>query len=96
VTSLDDAAMLDVEAVRATFPEWRIFQAHRVWWAARGGLQEWTGPASLLARVLCAETLKALAEKLSLQEYLDHLTPGELAKVYRDCLTVPGVYPHPR
>lgn len=87
--------MLGAEAVRAAFPEWRIFQAHGVWWAIRGGLQEWTGPASLLARVLCAETLNALTEKLSLQEYLDHLTPGELAKVYRDGLTVPRVCPPP-
>ncbi len=94
MTSLDGAAMLDAEAVRATFPQWRIFQAHGVWWATRGGLQEWIGPASLLARVLCAETLNALADKLSLQEYLDHLTPGELAKVYREGMMVPGVCPH--
>ncbi len=81
--------MLDAEAVREAFPEWRIFETRGVWWAIRGGLQEWNGPASLLARVLSAGALDGLAEKLSLQEYLDHLTPAELAKVYLEGLTVP-------
>jgi len=89
VTSPDGIGMLEADAVRETFSCWHIFTAHGAWWAMRGGLQEWSGPASLLARVLCAETLEALAEKLSLQEYLDLQTPAELAKAYRDGLAVP-------
>lgn len=86
MTSLIGIAMLDAEAVGAAFPEWRIFQVPDAWWAARGGLQQWSGPASLLARVLSAGTLNALAEKLSLQAYLDQLSPDELAAAYRDGL----------
>jgi hypothetical protein len=71
------------------FPQWRVFEQGGVWWAARSGLQEWTGPGSLIQRVLVAADLGALAEKLCLQEYLDGLAPGELAAVYRDML-LPG------
>ncbi len=89
MTSPDGTGTLEPDAVQEAFSCWHIFTAHGAWWAMRGGLQEWSGPASLLARVLCAETLAALTEKLSLQEYLDLLTPDELAKVYRDGLAVP-------
>ncbi len=67
-----------------------------MWWAIRGGLQEWDGPALLLARVLRAGTLDGLAEKLVLQGYLDRLTPAELAEVYLDGMTVPTASDPPR
>lgn len=54
-----------------------------VWWAIRGGLQHWVGPQSLIQRAMSAETLPGLAEKLSLQAYLDGLAAEELAEVCR-------------
>ncbi len=71
------------------FPQWRVFEQDGARWATRSGLQEWTGPQSLIQRVLIAADLAALAEKLCLQEYLDGLDPEELAAVYRDML-LPG------
>jgi hypothetical protein len=86
----DVASLGDVtpEALRKTFPDWRIFNSGGVWWAARRGVQEWIGPESLLLRVICAADLTALAEKLCLQEWLDALSPDKLAAVYRD-MTLP-------
>jgi hypothetical protein len=72
------------EVLRNTFPAWRVFDGSGAWWATRCGVQEWTGPESLLRRVLCAPDLTALAEKLCLQEWLDGLGADELAAVYRD------------
>jgi hypothetical protein len=69
--------------LRRTFSRWRIFELGGVWWATRGGVQEWEGPSSLLLRSLTAPDLTALAERLCLQEWLDGLDDGELAMVYR-------------
>jgi hypothetical protein len=70
----------------ATFPQWRIFESGGVWWATRGGIQEWDGPRSLLMRVLGTGDLNALAEKLCLQEWLDGLDDTALEAVYRGTL----------
>lgn len=53
-------------------------------------LQEFRDEHPDVEIVLRDSTLDGLAEKLSLQEYLDRLTPHELAKVYRDGLMVPA------
>lgn len=76
--------LITVGMLRATFPEWRIFGDSGSWWAVRGGLVRLEGPQSLLRRVITACDLTALAERLCLQEYLDRLSPEELAAVYRD------------
>jgi hypothetical protein len=80
------SAVLDVTTVREAFPRWRIFGKGGQWWAIRGGQQHWTGPESLLCRVLTAEDLVRLAEKLCLQEWLDGLEAEALAAVYRGTL----------
>lgn len=71
------------EVVRAAFPAWRIFSTGGTWWATRGGPQAWTGPESLLMRVLGAADLTGLAERLCLQDWLDRLDPVALEAVYR-------------
>jgi hypothetical protein len=82
---------LTPEGLRETFPQWRIFQLSSgvSWWATREGVQKWDGPESLLQRVIIAPDLTALAERLCLQEYLDGLSPEELAAVYRG-VALPG------
>jgi hypothetical protein len=82
--SLADLGEITPEALRKTFPAWRIFHDSGVWWATRGGPVVTSGPESLLWRVLCTPDLTALAEKLCLQEWLDSLGPDELAAVYRE------------
>jgi hypothetical protein len=68
----DVASLGEISAVglREVFPEWRIFCAGGAWWATRGGLQRWTGPESLLLRVISAADLVALAERLCVQSWL--------------------------
>jgi hypothetical protein len=77
------------EMLSRTFPQWRIFRVLTQWWANREGLQKLTGPQSLIRHSLIASSPTALAEKLCLQEYLDQLTPENLAAVYQ------GVALHP-
>src|SRR5215831_5774029 len=77
---------IEVGMLRETFPEWCIFSTSGTWWATRGGLQIWTGPRSLLLRVISATDLTALAERLCLQEWLDGLDDEALAGVYRQAL----------
>ncbi len=74
---------ITVDELRAAFPQWHIVQRLGVWWAMRGGLQQWVGPQSLIQRAMSADTLPWLAEKLDLQAYLDRLDAEELAEVYR-------------
>lgn len=76
---------IDADMLRQAFPGWNIAWHQRlgVWLALRGGLHEWTGPQSLIQRVLSAEDLPGLADRLSFQQYLDGLDPEELARVYR-------------
>jgi hypothetical protein len=78
------SAGITVDALRETFPRWRLFPAAAVWWAARGGTVMWDGPESLLRRVITAQDLPALAERLCLQEHLDGLDPEALTAVYRN------------
>jgi hypothetical protein len=58
----DLADEIDADAIRQTFPKWRIFSQGERWWAIRGGIEEWTGPGSLIRRTLRAQTLLRLAE----------------------------------
>jgi hypothetical protein len=77
---------ITVEMLMQTFPQWRIFRAGGAWWAARAGLQCWTGPESLLLRVISAADLIALAERLCVQSWLDGLDDKALAAVYEGSL----------
>lgn len=79
---------ITVQALRETFPQWRIFWQFGKWWALRGGPVVPDGPESLLLRCLTACDLTGLAEKLCVQERLDRLGPQELAAVYQD-MTLP-------
>jgi hypothetical protein len=75
---------ITVQALRESFPQWRIFWQAGEWWALRGGPVRLDGPESLLLRCITAADLTGLAEKLCLQERLDRLDPQELAAVYED------------
>lgn len=70
--------------LRETFPQWRIFGHLGAWWAARPGVRKDDGPESLLLRVVTAPDLTSLADRLCLQEWLDSLSPEQLAAVWRD------------
>lgn len=78
------AGEITVQALRESFPQWRIFWQAGQWWALRGGPVRLDGPESLLLRCITAVDLTGLAEKLCLQERLDRLDPQELAAVYED------------
>jgi hypothetical protein len=84
VRDVADLGEITPETLKKTFPQWRVFRSGGAWWATRGGMQQWSGPESLLLRVITAPNLIALAERLCLQEWLDGLDPDELASVYRD------------
>jgi hypothetical protein len=72
------------EMLRDTFPQWHIFSQLGAWWATREGSQKFTGPQSLIRRVLVADSLAALGDKLCLQEWLDGLDPLALDQVWRE------------
>jgi hypothetical protein len=76
-------AQLDLDMLRAVFPDWRIHGSLGYWFAVHGGFVALDGPRSLLHRYLSATTLLELAEKLCLQEYLDGLSDQELADVWQ-------------
>ena len=78
------AGEITVQALRESFPQWRIFWQAGEWWSLRGGPVRLDGPESLLLRCITAVDLTGLAEKLCLQERLDRLDPQELAAVYED------------
>ena len=75
------AAML-----RETFDHWRVFEKDGRWWAMRAGAVAGEGPRSLIRPVVCAMTLRGLAEQLSLQEWLRRMSAAELEAVWRDGL----------
>jgi hypothetical protein len=85
----DAVAGLDAAAVRAAFPAWRIGGSAGHWFAFRAGMEAFYGPRSLLRCYLNAPDLHQLAARLSLQAYLDSLTPGELSHVW-DAAMLPG------
>lgn len=69
--------------LRTVFTGWRIFGADGAWWAIRGGRHSRVGPESMLLCALAASDLTGLAERLCIQEWLDGLSPDELAALYR-------------
>jgi hypothetical protein len=77
---------ITVGELREVFPQWQIFSNRGAWWAIRGGVQAWSGPETLLRRVLNASDLTVLAERLCMQEWLDGLDDEALAAVYRGAL----------
>jgi hypothetical protein len=77
-TTVVDAAM-----VREAFPEWRIAEGAEGWFAVRGGLFFEFGPRSLIRSYLTAPDLPQLIERLGIQQYLDDLTPEQLAEVWK-------------
>jgi hypothetical protein len=81
---------LTPEVLQREFPGWRIFQGSAdEWWATRAGRQQWTGPESLLKRMLGAADVDRLAERLCLQEWFDSLGPAQLEAVYVDLRETP-------
>jgi hypothetical protein len=84
----DTTTAINTTMVRDAFPAWRIAEASGHWFAVRGGCVVQTGPASLLRCYLSAPDLPQLAEKLGLQQYLDDLTPDQLAEVW-ERITLP-------
>jgi hypothetical protein len=82
---MSDASIeeLDLDSVRRAFPGWHIGRSCGSWYAFRGGAVALNGPWSLLRCYLHAGTLPALAEQLSLQDYLDALSEQELAGVWQ-------------
>ena len=79
----DTTAAIDAAMVREAFPEWHLAGGPGRWFAVRGGCLAEFGPASLLRCYLSAPDLPQLAEKLGLQQYLDDLTPQQLAEVWK-------------
>ena len=86
----ESVAELDLDSVRATFPDWRIVGERGTWYAFRGGLMELEGPRSLLRCYLRADTLLALADKLCVQHYLDGLSDQALAEVWQQAQLPPA------
>jgi hypothetical protein len=76
-------AQLDLDTLRAVFPDWHISGSPGSWFAVRGGLVAHDGPRSLLHSYLTASTLLELAEQLCLQEYLGDLSDQELTGVWQ-------------
>lgn len=76
------SGVVTTQGLRETFGQCRIFPYAVGWSAIRGGEQKFSGPPSLIARVLRAADLPSLAEKLHLQEWLDALDPAELKRVW--------------
>ena len=79
----ESGAELDLDVIRASFPDWRLSGALGHWFAVRGGIETASGPRSLLRRCLSASTLGALADKLCLQAFLDGLSDEALATVWQ-------------
>ncbi len=77
------ATVLDVATVREAYPDWRIAGGPGCWFAVRDGVGAYYGPKSLLRRCLSAPDLPQQTEKLGLQQYLDRLTPEELADAWK-------------
>jgi hypothetical protein len=76
-------SQLDLDSLRAAFPNWRFGGVPGHWYAVRGGVEAASGPRSLLRRCLSASTLEALADKLCLQHFLDGLSDEALANVWQ-------------
>ena len=80
---------LTVEMLRDTFSQWRIFSQFGGWWATREGEYRLTGARSLIRRVLVADSLPVLGDKLCLQEWLDGLDALALDQVWREMTVNP-------
>jgi hypothetical protein len=74
---------VDLQSLRAACPSWHIAGSPGNWHAFRGGISMLDGPWSLLRCHLHADTLLDLAERLTLQAYLDGLNDQELAEVWQ-------------
>jgi hypothetical protein len=77
------ATVLDVATVRKAHLDWRIGGGPGCWFAVRDGVKAHYGPRSLLRSCLSAPDLPQRTEKLGLQQYLDRLTPEELADAWK-------------
>jgi hypothetical protein len=72
------------EMLAETFPQWRLYESRGLRWAVRDGAERLDGPGSLLKRMLASRSLDGLAEALCVQEWLELMSPEELAGVWRD------------
>jgi hypothetical protein len=83
---------IDADTLRTTFPHWAIIEAEG-WWLAlrRGNYQEiYAGPRSLVRHTLRTSTEAELAERLTLQDYLDSLSEAELTQIYHRAESAPS------
>ena len=67
-----------------TFEGWRVFEQRGLWWAVRPGVRAEGGPESLLRNTIARRELEDLAESLCVQAWLELMSPGELAGIWRD------------
>ena len=77
------ATVLDMATAREAYPDWRAGRGPGCWSAAHDGVKAHYGPRSLLRSCLSAPHLPQRTEKLGLQQYLDRLTPEELADAWK-------------
>jgi hypothetical protein len=89
IRDITGAGEMTAEMLRDTFARWHIFSQFGAWWATREGSQYFTGAQSLIRRVLVADSLAALGDKLCLQEWLDGLDPLTLEQVWREMTVRP-------
>lgn len=76
------AAVVDAATVREAHLDWRIGGAPGCWFVVRDGVKAHYGPRSL-RWCLSVPDLPQQTEKLGLQQYLDRLTPEELADAWK-------------
>ena len=84
---------ITLDALRATFADWRIFEKNGEWWAMRSGTATSEGPRSLILPLVRASTLEELADHLSVQEWLRRMPAAELEAVWRNGFPAAGDVP---
>lgn len=76
------SAGITVANLRAVFPGWTITEAGGRVWAVRPGRPLVTGPESLIASAVSADSPEGLFGQLGHQEWLETLTPSQLAELW--------------
>ena len=87
------ATVLDMATAREAYPDWGTGRGPRCRFAVRDGVGAYYGPKSLLRRCPAAPGLPQLAGKPGLQQYLDRLTPEELADAWKRVMSPPPENP---
>jgi hypothetical protein len=79
---MPDFSGITMLVLREVFDQWRIFERDGRLWGMRGGTVTSEGAESLIRPVIEAGSLKEMAERLSLQEWLRRMSPAELEAVW--------------